>query len=196
MSKLSKKLNIKRKRQNRKERDKQDYIPETKQSSIFDPEVRSEKGLTITCYRLKGLKHKAMKIGGFNYQSAADFSVDKGWINYWGSAFDITTDIHGNYVLYWKKRFPLFDSFDFDSDERHYRVILPCLSKEEAEQKIAFIKSNQSLRLMGFENNLYYLRDHYEQKEFRQLLPFVFYEDTVSAFTVEVRDEENSNNSY
>ena len=196
MSKLSKKLSTKRKRRRRKVIDKLEPIPEIPHVVTADPQVRLEKGLTITSYRLKGLIHKTMKIGGFVYQSAADFSVDKGWINYWGSAFDITNDIYGNFVVYWKERFPLFDSFDYEFDERHYRIILICSSKEEAERKVAFIQSHKSLHVMGFENNLYYLRDHYTKEEFRQLLPFVFYEDTMLAFSVEVQKEENSNNSY
>jgi len=67
MSKLSKRLRIKQKRKSRKERYKQDSIPETHEASIFEPEALTEKGLIVTRYRLKDLKYKAINIKGFNY---------------------------------------------------------------------------------------------------------------------------------
>lgn len=154
-------------------------------------ETKKEKGLLITSYELNGLRHKPMQIGGFVYKSASDFSVDTSWINHWGSAFDITNDIHGNYIVYWKTRFPLFDSSDYAHDNRHYRIMLLCSSIDDAHDKMAFIQSRKSLRVIGFENNLSALRNHYARKEYRGLLPMVFYEDSVRAFTVEA-DQENS----
>jgi len=93
--------------------------------------------------------------------------------------------------LYWKTRFPLFDSIDYELDSRHYRIMFTCLSKVEVQSKMAYIQSNPSLCVIDFENNLYYLRDHYAKNEFRQLLPFVFYEDTVNAFTIEVHEKDD-----
>ena len=136
-------------------------------------EIRKEKGLIITNYDLNGLRHKPLTVGGFAYKSAADFSTDIGWINYWGSAFDITNDIHGNYIVYWKTRFPIFDNSDFAHDNRHYRIKLPCPSLEVARNKMDFIQSKKALRVMVFENNLYTLRNYYAKKEYRRLLPFV-----------------------
>lgn len=149
-------------------------------------EIKKEKGLVITSYVLNGLRHKPMNIGGFVYKSAADFSVNSGWINHWGSSFDITNDIHGNYIVYWKTRFPLFDSSDYAHDNRHYRIMLLCSSMDDAHDKMAFIQSKKTLHVLDFENNLYSLSEHYSKKEYRRLLPFVCYEDSEKVFSVEV----------
>ncbi len=187
MSKLSKKSGIKRKRRKRKKREKWVNLSEMLTVAVVDPEVQVKKGLKVTTYLLKGVKHKPIVIGGFVYQSAADFSKDKGWINNWGFALNITRDIYGNYMVCWKERFPLFDYFDYNLDDRHYRIILPCSSKEEAEQKIAFIQSQKELRQSTFEHNLYHLCGFYTKKEYKQLIPFVFYEDGSNAFVVEIQ---------
>ncbi len=188
MSKLSKKKSIKRKRQRKKERNKPKII--LKSSEKLDPDlvVKLENGLKITIVRLIGIRHKPLKVGNCIYKSAADFSVDKGWLTYWGRAFDITRDIHGHHVIYWKQRFPLFDEFDYELDERHFRIMLICSSREEAEKKKAFIQ-NSELRVTDFEYNLYCLLNSYGEEKYRYLLPFVYYEDSVRAFAVEIQNE-------
>ena len=101
---------------------------------------------------------------------------------------NITRDIYENYMVCWKERFPLFDDVDYELDSRHYRMILPCSSKEEAEQKMSFIQSAVALNIRNSGNTLYHLRDHYTRKEYRQMSPFVFYEDSYKAFIVEVHN--------
>lgn len=152
-------------------------------------EISKKKGLITTSYVLNGFRHKPMKIGGFVYLSAADFSVDTHWINHWGSGFDITNDIHGNFIIYWKTRFPIFDSSDFAHENRHYRIMLLCSSIDDAHSKMDFIQSKKSLHVIDFENNLYSLCNHHAKKEYRRLLPLVCYEDSVRAFSVEVESK-------
>ncbi len=187
MSKLSKKKSIKRKHQRKKERNKPEVILQKSEIPELYPDVEFEKGLKVTTVSLLGIHHKPIKVGNCVYKSATDFSTDKGWVKYWGRAFDITQDIHGNYVVYWKERFPLFDEFDYKLDGRHYRIMLLCSSKEEADRKRAFLQQN-NLYVSAYEHKMHSFREDYAKKEYRFLLPLVLYEDGVRAIVVEIQE--------
>jgi len=140
--------------------------------------------LRITEIRLNGLNHvELMQLGTHKYKSARDFSTDEVWANGWGKGFGITSDIYGNYIVYLKERFPLFDIYDRIHDGRHYRVIVPCKTKDEAERKMKIlddIKYNIGSLNYSIEN-----KEFFEKKERYELLPLVYYQDDGSVWLYE-----------
>lgn len=140
--------------------------------------------MKITEIRLNNLNHvELMQLGAHIYKSAKDFSTDEGWANGWGKGFGITCDIYGNYVVYLKERFPLFDISDRIHDGRHYRVIVPCKTKDEAERKMKIlddVKYNIGSLNYSIEN-----KEFFEKKERYELLPLVYYQDNGSVWLYE-----------
>lgn len=183
MSHLSKQKSIKRKCQRRKERNKQPGVGAGSAVSVQKPEVRIKNGLKITTIPIRGQKRWIIQVGNRVYRSVADFSVEPDWIRFWGYSRGITEDVFGQHIVYWKERFPLFDEFDYNLDDRHFRVMLICSSKEDAEQKLAFIQNeNPSITRFGHHQNLF---EEAIREEYWNLAPLVYFEDSVKAIVVE-----------
>jgi hypothetical protein len=190
MSKLSKQKAIKRKRHRRSTVDKtgckNKACDEALKTAIvvdYNPVLKTTKRLKINIVRLKNIKHLSINVAGFRYQSAADFCVSGHMHNYWGTAMEITRDIHGNFIVYRKERFPLFDDSDYRLDGRHFRLMLICSSQQEAEDKMGMLlASDLDTTHFGHDKDTFHTRF---EKKYRHLLPYVYYEDSVRAIAVE-----------
>lgn len=156
---------------------------DTQNKNVLNSNVMVKYDLRITQIRLNGINHSEMiQLGSHIYKSAKDFSTDEGWVKYWGNDFRITFDIYGNYVVYLKERFPLFDISDRIHDGRHYRVILPCKTKVEAERKLEILRDVNNIGSLN-----YYIENKkfFEKMERYELLPLVYYQDDGSLWLYE-----------
>lgn len=131
-----------------------------------------------------GSSHDPIIIAGLTYDSAASFSVEKNMLERWGRALEITRDMHGNFIVYGKEGFPVFDSYDSQNETRHYRLMLICATKQEAEEKMQFFKSEQLSIGMFKSLHIYGKREKLEN-QYSHLLPYVYYEDSIRVVAVE-----------
>jgi len=131
--------------------------------------------LKIKTIQLHHSQEFMLTIGNFNYLRIADFSVDPDLLLKWGRKRLITEDIFGNYIVYWKERFPLFDAFDRESEDRHYRVIVFCNSLSDAQTKLSLLQKDEiSITQFGSNNESINALFH---DRFAKLLPYVYCED-------------------